>query len=68
MKLNELKNIDEENEKVKAAKYENRIEELNRELTNLNKRRTEFQNKLENIHNSFDAKLKLYVTDITLNN
>lgn len=64
----ELKNVNDENAKTKAQNYERKIEELNRQLINMEKQRTEFQNKLENMHNSFEAKLKLYVTDINLNN
>lgn len=66
-KLKELDTLDDANASVKAAKYERKIEELNRQLFNNEKQRTEFQNKLENMGQAFQVKLQLYVSDIRSN-
>lgn len=64
IKNGELKKLNDSNEGVKKAGYERKIEELNRQLYNLDKQRTEFQMKLENTHASWTCKLQLFVTDM----
>lgn len=64
IKSSELKKLNDANEAVKKAGYDRKIEELNRQLYNLDKQRTEFQLKLESTHASWTCKLQLFVTDI----
>ena len=64
VKLNELKKINDSNETIKKTNYDRKIEELNRQLYNLEKQRTEFQMKLESTHMSWTCKLQLFVTDM----
>lgn len=64
LKNSDLTKVNDDNARVKAANFDKKIEELTRQLHNLEKQRTEFQNKLENIHNAFECKLQLYVTDM----
>ena len=64
IKLSELKKLNDNNDAVKKAGYDRKIEELNRQLYNLDKQRTEFQMKLESTHMSWTCKLQLFVTDM----
>ena len=64
MKQKDLSNLETQNANVKGAQYDKKITTLNFSLREVEKTRTEFQNKLENLHNSMTCKLKLYVTDI----
>lgn len=64
IKSGELRKLNDSNEGVKKAGYERKIEELNRQLYNLDKQRTEFQMKLESTHVSWTCKLQLFVTDM----
>lgn len=64
IKSSELKKLNDANEAVKKAGYDRKIEELNRQLYNLDKQRTEFQLKLESTHASWTCKLQLFVTDM----
>lgn len=64
IKSGELKKLNDSNDMVKKAGYERKIEELNRQLYNLDKQRTEFQLKLESTHVSWTCKLQLFVTDM----
>ena len=64
IKAGEHKKLNDSNDQVKKAGYERKIEELNRQLYNLDKQRTEFQLKLESTHVSWTCKLQLFVTDM----
>jgi hypothetical protein len=64
IKMNELKKLSDSNETIKKTNYDRKIEELNRQLYNLEKQRTEFQMKLESTHMSWTCKLQLFVTDM----
>jgi hypothetical protein len=64
IKMNELKKLSDSNETIKKTNYDRKIEELNRQLYNLEKQRTEFQMKLESTHVSWTCKLQLFVTDM----
>lgn len=64
IKGGELKKLNDSNEGIKKVGYERKIEELNRQLYNLDKQRTEFQMKLESTHASWTCKLQLFVTDM----
>jgi hypothetical protein len=64
IKMNELKKLSDSNETIKKTNYDRKIEELNRQLFNLEKQRTEFQMKLESTHVSWTCKLQLFVTDM----
>ena len=63
-KMNELKKLSDSNETIKNTNYDRKIEELNRQLYNLEKQRTEFQMKLESTHVNWTCKLQLFVTDM----
>lgn len=64
LKEKELDQIEKMNNNIVQMKYDRKINELNFQMVEVEKNRTEFQNKMENLHNSFTCKLKLYVTDI----
>jgi chromosome segregation ATPase len=64
VKQSELKKLQDSNEAIKKAGYDRKMEELNRQLYNLEKERTEFQMKLESTHVSWTCKLQLFVTDM----
>jgi hypothetical protein len=57
IKMSELKKLSDSNETVKKTNFDRKIEELNRQLYNLEKQRTEFQMKLESTHVSWTCKL-----------
>lgn len=47
--------------------YERKLEELNRQLKNADKIRTEFLHKLESCHHASSCKLQLFISDINAN-
>jgi hypothetical protein len=57
IKMSELKKLSDSNETIKKTNYDRKVEELNRQLYNLEKQRTEFQMKLESTHVSWTCKL-----------
>jgi chromosome segregation ATPase len=63
----ELEAIQGQNRDFKAMGYERKISELSRQLQNIEKQRTEFQFKLENVHHASSCKLQLFLTDINKN-
>ena len=64
VKTSELKRLTDSNDAVKKAGYDRKIDELSRQLYNLEKERTEFQMKLESAHVNWTCKLQLFVTDM----
>ena len=64
MKNSEYKKLEDSNADYKRQGYERKIEDLSRQLHNMEKKRVDVQNTLESQHSQWSCNLELFVTDM----